>query len=353
MSIAKDRVTGKPVFQFIRFEGVGETKGGAFLQFEINLKLPDEVKRKIISKIPSVFGEWAKGMSTSKINLTPAEWDDGTVECMVLDLRSGSAGDGVSAQAQNGGEGVRFVEAIRSSAKPSLDGLNSAIFSVEMGEEGAQIVDQMLEQRLSPIGVFYSLKYTGLQPSFKAHIEANMENVYQTLRAKVTGQYKFLKGGIEAGVEEAIRKKDIKIDFSNYMAEKGANDALEKWVLDFFTEYIVKEWMRPVLTPGVLAGSKENTVSARASDATPAAPTNPKSVEWRKAQDESHKETVYSHIDKEMVRENKEAEKEMGQVHTGVSGFPTDEPPEIDPDPPEEPESDEPEPDEPEPDSEE
>src|SRR5438477_10547128 len=75
---------GKPVFQLIRYGGKKGAPGGAFLNFEVNLELPEQLVGRIKARIPTLFGEWGMQATPDKLSLNVVQWDSGTVQCMAL-----------------------------------------------------------------------------------------------------------------------------------------------------------------------------------------------------------------------------------------------------------------------------
>ncbi|HEU4883984.1 MAG TPA: hypothetical protein VFT45_17115, partial [Longimicrobium sp.] len=243
------RADGRPAFQLIRYSGKGDRRGGAFLNFEVTLELPDSLNARIRAQVRSAFGAWGAGR-TEAVRLSVAPWDGGTVQCMALDLKGN---DGARNTPSDDGT-FTFVEVIRGAVTPSLDARNAAIFGLQLTEAGAQIMMEAFTNRSAPIGVIYELKYTGMMPGFNARVRADMEHLYAQLSAKAGGQFKFLRGGIEAGVETALHNGAISIQNTDFSTD-GSNKELERMVMNLVTDKIINEWMRPVLTPGQFQGA--------------------------------------------------------------------------------------------------
>ena len=258
--IAIAQQDGRPVFSFLPYRIPKLKRAGAFLNFQANLQLPKQLEDTIKSKIKTAFGEWAKKART--IHLNPAPWDEGTAECMILDLKgSGGASNVPAVVSSDKGQpkAVQFVDRILGTVRPSLDNRNNAVFSIQLHQEGAEFLQAMWGQRKKDfsLGVFYSLKYTGLAPSFNAHISADMKRLYTHLGLNAEAQIKFVKVGIEAGIETAIRDQIIKYETTDF--KKGQeNKELAAWLRQFFTDKVISDWMQPVLTP-VQVADKTNT----------------------------------------------------------------------------------------------
>jgi hypothetical protein len=263
----------KPVFQMIEYTGGEGDPKGAFVNFQVCLQLPAVVEKKIKSVIASVFRAWIKECtekgkldeekgppSPSNIRLHVAPWGGGTVECVSFDKSSlrvePAEGDEESASGKPDAKtaSFSFTQSIQGSVTPSLDAKNTAIFGLHLTKEGAELMRATLENPSDtmPIGIIYQLKYVGMTPSYRAHISADMSQVYKHLSARVSGQKKLIKVGITAGLEELKRNDVIKIEIEDFLP--GQNKELEAKVMSILEEKIINEWMKPVLTPGELRG---------------------------------------------------------------------------------------------------
>ncbi len=243
VGLARRLEDNRAAFTFIKYGNVVDDKveGKGFLTFEVNLHLNPHIKRSILARLSSI----AEG----KPKLAAVPFDEGTVECIALDLQGGG---GTTAQLSNEGT-FQAVESILGATVPSLHGDNSAAFSLSLSQEGATILDGVFKGGGSPIGVVYNLKYTALRPALEVEITANFKRVYDHFSANLEGQVYFVKAGIEAGFEKLVQDGIIKIKVINYST---ADDRMEqeKWALDFFKEKLLNEWFKPTLTPGQLAG---------------------------------------------------------------------------------------------------
>ena len=125
-------------------------KGGGFLLFTTALTLEPEVEQKIKSQLPRP--------PEGDLRLAAAPFDEGTVQCVALDLQ-GSGGTVADAAAPGT---FNAVETILGATIPSLAGDNTALFSLTLSQEGATILEAALEEGMTPVGVVYNLKFTAL-----------------------------------------------------------------------------------------------------------------------------------------------------------------------------------------------
>lgn len=256
-------------FTFIKYGNVSgdSIEGRGFLMFEVDLKLDPDVERKIMSRISSM----AKGQP----KLAAVPFDEGTVECIALDLQGGG---GTTAQVSAEGT-FQAVEKILGATVPSLHGNNNAAFSLSLSQEGATILESVFKEKGTPIGAVYNLKYSGLRPALEVEIKANLKRVYDHFSAGLEGQVYFVRAGIDAGFEKLVEDKVIEINVINYSTEDDRMDK-ENWALNFFKENLLGEWFRPTLTPGQMAGGMAqaeglDAVQRRAQAMRPPAPTPP------------------------------------------------------------------------------
>lgn len=269
VQLSRRQPDNRAAFTFIKYGNVdgNSIKGRGFLMVEVNLKLDANIERKIMSRISSM----AKG----RPKLTAVPFDDGTVECIALDLQGG--GGTVAEVAADGS--FRAVENILGGAVPSLHGDNSAAFSLSLTSEGATILEDVFKKKGTPVGAVYHLKYTGLTPALEVEIKANLKRIYDHFSAGLEAQVYFVKAGIDAGFEKLVEDKVIEIKVINYSTAEDRS-AKEDWALSFFKENLLNEWFRPTLTPGQLAGGiaqaeNLNDVRARAQAMRPQAPAAP------------------------------------------------------------------------------
>ncbi len=234
----------RAAFTFIKYKPAavaGGAKGGGFVTFEVNLKLDTEQERRILSKLTSV--------SRGRPKLAVVPFDEGTVQCIALNIQGAGGTAATSAAAGT----FNAVEKILGASVPSLHGDNSAAFSLTLSQEGATILEEAFEKGTTPIGVIYDLKFTGMRPALDVKITADFKRVYDHFSAGLNAQVYFVQAGIDAGFEKLVQDGVIKIEVFNFTGDADLKEK-EKWVLDFFKDNLLSEWFKPTLTPGQLAG---------------------------------------------------------------------------------------------------
>ena len=247
---------GRPDLTFIKYKKAavdGGAKGGGFLMFTADLSLEEDLERKILNAVQ------AEAPDTPKLSVVP--FDSGTVECIALDLQGSG---GTTSNSQTPGSFVA-VEEILGATQPSLQGNNTAAFSLTLSADGATIMEKALEARTTPIGVLYQLKFTGLRPSLDVEVTADYTRIYQGLRLglgldlsiPIKGIPINIKADIDAIFEKLVEDGAIHIKVINFSTDEDIKSK-EKWALDFFKDEILKDWFKPTLTPRDLLKGEEN-----------------------------------------------------------------------------------------------
>jgi hypothetical protein len=234
---------GKPRLDLIMFVGAADNAldDGGYLMLEVDLRLEPEVERRIRSRLRAIAG--------GPVELTPVQFDEGTVRCLAFDLE----GPGGTATVAADGT-FRAVERISGATTPSFGGTNNAIFTLKLSKAGATIVQQCLKDGSVPVGVLYDLTYTGLRPALEVTITADMSRVFTQFSASLEAQIYYVRAGLDAGFEKLVQDGAIKIVVKNFSTAADRAEK-EKWALDFFKENLLAKYFDPVLTPGKLAGT--------------------------------------------------------------------------------------------------
>ncbi len=245
-----EAMPGRKAFSLIRYRTEERTSGG-FLSFECDLS----VDRGVLERIKSSLRRFCP----DRPKLSPIPFTEGTVQCVVLDLQGSG---GTSAGDNAGGEGIRVVEQILGSTKPSLLGENNAVFGVTLSEEGAAIVEAAIRDGTMPIGIIYDLTFSGMLRALGVKITAELERVHTHFSVAAEGQVAMLRADIDAGFEKLVQDGAIKIEITDADTSDGSkSDERVNWALNFFKDNLLQDWFKPTLTPGTLAGTSANSAS--------------------------------------------------------------------------------------------
>lgn len=238
VAMGRRRQDDKAALTFIKFKpaAVGDgSRGGGFLMFESTLELPRDLENRIRSRL--------SGIAPGIPRLSAAPFDEGTVECIALDLQGAG---GTANQAPEGA--FRAVEQILGASVPALDAANRAAFSLTLSQEGATILDKALRQGTEPVGVIYNLKYNALQPALDVKITADFKRIHDEFSASLSGSYYFMELGIDIALEKLKQSGAIKIEVIDFTGESDRADK-ENWALDFFKDTLLDDWFKPTLVP--------------------------------------------------------------------------------------------------------
>lgn len=119
-----------------------------------------------------------------------------------LDVRAGRA---VFAAALQEGDG--FVERMIGDVTPDLAGSCRAVFSLRLNEQGARLVDALLEaDGPRALGVRYELEFLGLRPALRVKLRADYGRIYDELSWGFQVGVAYQGVGVRAGVESATKK---------------------------------------------------------------------------------------------------------------------------------------------------
>lgn len=221
---------GQPVLSFIKYRDP-EGRGGGLLSFQVDLGPSPSALARIEERL-SEFD--------SRPRLAPVPFIEGSVQCVTLDAGADSAGSG---------DMPRLVNQVLGTAHPSLQGTNSAIFTLSLGRDGAQVVEAALKGGQALLGVIYQLDYTAMQPPLQVKVTARMEQIYRFLGASVGAQYKFLRADLSAAIERMKAEKKLVIERIDTVGTPASTQELEAATL-LFTDQLLKDWFTPLLVPG-------------------------------------------------------------------------------------------------------
>jgi hypothetical protein len=238
--------------------------GGGFLMFTVNLEPDPHLEERLLARVAA--------LSPGEPKLSAVEFDDGTVQCVALNVQGGS---GTPAPAGT----FQAVETIFGSSVPSLYGDNAAAFDLTLSEGGVTILHDALQHGTTPVGVIYNLKFTGMRPALDVKITTNYKRIFDQFSASLSGRYYFLQATIEAGFEKLRQDGVIKIEVTNFTGQPDY-DQKAQWALDFFRDKLIADWFEPTLLPGQFAGGGADTLqgldtAVRGNSIRPPAPVAP------------------------------------------------------------------------------
>jgi hypothetical protein len=247
-----------PQIQVIRF--AGDTATGGFLNFDVDLGIPDVTLAAIADQLRQSH------KLPGPPRLAPPQIVDGSVRMMLFGKESPpqpvpgekpKPAPGVLPGADPAGP--QFVLRINHPAKPSLYGDEQAAFSVELDQEGVTILDAALRGEMSPIGVVYSLSYVGLRPAYRVHVEADWNRVQQHLSEQTSVNSLVFSLDVDKIVDKLVEDRVIVIEADTFVAagEEGGDAATagKDEALDELKEMVLTTFFEPSLNPITEGGS--------------------------------------------------------------------------------------------------
>lgn len=236
------REDGDPQFTLIKYrpaEVAAGVQGGGYLMFTAAVPLNKSAEGRIKAQISSVFPDITNPM------LTPVPFDDGTVQCVSLNLQGPG---GTAAPAPVPGA-FNAVQTIHGATTPSLMGNNDAVFSLTLSQEGTTILESAFDDELEPIGVIYQLKYTGVRPALDVKVTADLKRAYQAFSVGLSVEAYYCTVGIDATWEKLVQDGAIKVEITNLAPNDADNKESEKWALQMFKDNLISTWFTPSLSP--------------------------------------------------------------------------------------------------------
>jgi hypothetical protein len=243
LSTVLDAATGAriPQIQLLKFRG-GAGNGG-FLTFQVDLGLAEGEEDEIKAELRGLFP------GDGPILLAPVLPEDGNVRLIILGRATDSQGKPLWDEDQQ----QRFVTRIVHPSKPSLYGNNQAVFSVELDQDGVELVEaSMLRSELLPIGVVYELDFFALRPAFSVRITADWSRVQSHLQDSFKADVLFSSTEIDKVVDKLIETQVVLIEVDTFLPE--GSDA-GSWVgrrdhaIDQFKDMVLENFFKPSLEP--------------------------------------------------------------------------------------------------------
>jgi hypothetical protein len=221
---------GRPVVRLIRYRG---TRTGGFLTLQVDLSLDAPTLDRVRSELATRAGH--------DVELVPVLFQEGTVRLTVLGVE------------QPSDTGPFLIEQALATTTPSLLGPATAIFSVEVDQEAADLLEAAIRGGDVPVLVVYDLGFTGLRPArgLRARVEAGM--AYDYLRSRTAGRALVFKADLDVQAEALRREGHITIEDVDYSQSDPVILAQrEEEVRATLRELTEGLFFRPAASPSVL-----------------------------------------------------------------------------------------------------
>lgn len=243
LTTLRDAATGLdvPQLQLIKFRGDAGT--GGFLTFEVNLGLGQDRIAAIAAELKRIH------QLREDPVLAPVILEGGTVRLIILGRASDQNGQPILDDDQQ----QRFVVRQAHASSPALYGDNQAVFSVELDQDGVQLIESsIVNSELMPVGVIYSLDFLALRPAFSVRITADWNRVQTHFEESFRAEVLFSSVEIDKVVDKLIEDQVVVIEVDSFLPE--GEDA-GSWVgrrdqaIDQFKDMVLENFFQPSIEP--------------------------------------------------------------------------------------------------------
>ncbi len=246
LTVEADPITGVQNPQLLLLKFRGGAGNGGFLTFEVDLGIEPETLDEVRRQLKRIHQ-----LRDDPI-LSAALLESGSVELNIL----GAAWEDDGKPRLDGDGRQRFVvqrPARPHTASPALYGRNTAVFSVQLEQEGVELVeDSLMNSELLPIGVVYSLDFYALRPAFSVKVEADWNRVQTHLEEKFTADVLFASTEIDTVVDKLVEDQVVTIEVDSFLPE--GEDA-GSWVgrrdqaVKEFKDMVLQNFFKPSIEP--------------------------------------------------------------------------------------------------------
>jgi hypothetical protein len=233
-----------PQLELIAFrDGAGAGNGG-ILTFQVDVGLEEGRREALEDELRQIHR-----LGGAPISLSPVILEGGTVDLVILGAAFDD--DGKPIVDEDGQQ--RFVVRRSPSAPPALYGDNQAIFSVELDQDGVQLVeDSLLKGELLPIGVVYSLDFYALRPAFSVRIDAQWDRVQTHLEDSFKADVLFSSVEIDKVVDKLIEDQVVTIEVDSFLPEGedgGSWVGRRDQAVKEFKDMVLQNFFKPSIEP--------------------------------------------------------------------------------------------------------
>jgi hypothetical protein len=213
-----------PSLQLIEYKG--DAGSGGFLNFDVDLSLPNGLVEDIAGELRS------QAHLPSMPRLVPLQPVDGTVKLLLLGKESPAPPDPRNSPApkppgpaDTSGQ-PQFVIKIQGAAKPSLYGANNATFSVQLDAPGVTLMKAAMQEGLiSPIAIVYELDFIALRPAFAVKLTIDWNRIQTYLDESFNVSVLVFSASVDKAIEKLIDDRAIQIDVDTFVPE-GEDDSI-------------------------------------------------------------------------------------------------------------------------------
>lgn len=150
-------------------------------------------------------------------------------------------------------EGDGFVEHLLGEVMPDLAGSNRATFSAMLKEDGARLVESLLDvDGTNPLGVRYELGYDGLRPALAVKLTADYSRMYKEMSFGFEFGVAYQGVGVRAAVETATKRLvesgAIQVEVLHFTDDADLKSRVDQ-ALRWFQDKILEDFFQSSLQP--------------------------------------------------------------------------------------------------------
>ena len=215
-TVATGQGAANPQFSLIRFRGAAGN--GGFLNFDVNLGMAPDRLEHLKLRVQQQSG------LNDLVRLGPLSVIDGSVRLIMLDAedpapRQPGAGPAPVTPPATPRTGLHFVEKINHAAKPSLYGDNQAAFSVQLTQEGVEVMEKSMAGEILPVAVIYALDYLGLRPAYSVRLNIDWDRTQKHMDESFGVDTMFVSSDISSAVDKLIDDRKIKLEVDSFVTD--------------------------------------------------------------------------------------------------------------------------------------
>lgn len=219
-----------------------ENAVGSILSLGVQCKLSPEREELVRSTLASQMGR-------DDLRLTPPPWEDGTVELLLLDTKSGETD--ASAVRDD-----RMVRGVVGSRRPSLsDGLLSGLFHARLDRRGTALVAAAINGQVGSLaGALYDLKFPALRPTVDLRMSADLNRCAEFFRVGAGVQVYYVSADVSATFGKMREQGVIKVDLVSQATDPESERLVNECVKDFY-DVLMRELFKPTVSPAETLGA--------------------------------------------------------------------------------------------------
>lgn len=189
---------------------LSEDRAGGFLTLEVELG-PSE------AELEEIRAQLASQAGVGNITLTQVPFKDGSVTLYILGQSGG----------QSDGSPKGFNVSVAGSTKPSLYGNQTAVFSVRLGGQAANVLYETLRKASDPQAVVtYDLEFLGLRPAYNLEVTIKFKDTFQYIRHRIGANLLLASVDLDILTQEMMNKGTITVREIDYKGSSTTNSPI-------------------------------------------------------------------------------------------------------------------------------